>query len=211
VQRVVIALNEKHVDFDRLALDLGAKPDWFLAISPLGQVPVLRIEREGEPPTVIFESTAILDYLEETAPGEKLYPDDPLRRAQHRAWIAFSSNVLDELCRFSTAVDEAALAAARAALRQKLKRLESIRSAGPYFAGQHFSLVDTAFAPVFRQIGALDSVADTGLLDGFPGIEGWSRALAARESVRLAVPPGYADDYLARLRAMNAIVLDAAA
>jgi glutathione S-transferase len=211
VQRVVIALNEKHVDFDRLAVDLGAKPDWLLAISPLGQVPVLKIEREGEPPAVIFESAAILDYLEETAPGEKLYPTDPLKRAQHRAWIAFSSNVLDELYRFSTAADGAALSAAHAALRQKLKRLESVRNAGPYFAGQHFSLVDAAFAPAFRQIDALDRVSRTGLLDGFPGLEDWSRALAARESVRLAVPRDHADHYLAQLRAKHAIVIGAAA
>ena len=210
VQRAVIALKEKHVEFDVIYIDLANKPDWFLDISPLGKVPVLRIERDGEPPAVIFESAVILEYLEETVAGEKLHPTDPLKRAQHRGWIEFSSTVLGDLYRFSSAKDTESLAAARAVLHDKFKRLESTISA-PFFAGQHFSLVDTAFAPVFRQIDALDSVARTGLLDGFPGLEHWSRALAARESVKTAVPEDYVERYLGRLRQIDAAVLKAAA
>ncbi len=41
VQRAVIALNEKGVDFERVDIDLANKPDWFLKLSPLGKVPVL--------------------------------------------------------------------------------------------------------------------------------------------------------------------------
>ena len=36
VQRAVIALTEKGVGFERIDIDLANKPDWFLAISPLG-------------------------------------------------------------------------------------------------------------------------------------------------------------------------------
>jgi glutathione S-transferase len=36
VQRAVIALTEKGVSFERIDIDLANKPDWFLAISPLG-------------------------------------------------------------------------------------------------------------------------------------------------------------------------------
>ena len=39
VQRAVIALKEKHVEFDVVYVDLQDKPDWFLDISPLGKVP----------------------------------------------------------------------------------------------------------------------------------------------------------------------------
>lgn len=210
VQRVVIALNEKHVHFDRLDIDPAAAPDWFRAISPLGEVPVLRIERDGQPPAVIFETAAILDYLEETVPGEKLYPADPLARAQQRAWIGFSAHVLADLDRFSAARDRSSLAVARAALVRKLKRLEAVVGDGPYFAGQRFSLVDAAFAPAFRQIAALDSAAHTGLLDGLLGLEHWSRSLAARPSVRRAVPDDYVASYLAGLRAGHAVALEAA-
>ena len=61
VQRAVIALTEKAVAFERVDVDLANKPEWFLAISPLGKTPVLKI---GEIP--IFESAVILEYLEET-------------------------------------------------------------------------------------------------------------------------------------------------
>jgi glutathione S-transferase len=210
VQRAVIALKEKHVAFDIMYVDLADKPDWFLAISPLGKVPLLRIERDGEPPAVIFESAVILEYLEETVPGAKLHPSDPLKRAQHRGWIEFGSNVLGDLYRYSSATDAAALTTARTALHAKFKRLESALVGQPFFAGQHFSLVDAAFAPVFRQIDALETVATTGLLDGFPGLEAWRKALAARDSVRTAVPDDYVERYLGRLRKLDAVLLKAA-
>ena len=210
VQRAAIALREKQVAFEVMYVDLADKPEWFLAISPLVKVPVLRIERDGEPPAVIFESAVILEYLEEAVPGVKLHPADPLKRAQHRGWIEFGSSVLGDLHRYSTATDAAALAASRLALRGKFKRLESTIDA-PFFAGQHFSLVDAAFAPIFRQVDALDSVARTGLLDGFPGLEHWSRALAARDSVKTAVPADYNERYLGRLRQIDAAVLKVAA
>ena len=58
VQRAVIALNEKGVPFERIDIDLGNKPDWFLKISPLGKVPVLRVaSAEGE--VALFESNVI--------------------------------------------------------------------------------------------------------------------------------------------------------
>ena len=43
VQRAVIALTEKGVPFERIDIDLANKPDWFLAISPLGKTPVLQV------------------------------------------------------------------------------------------------------------------------------------------------------------------------
>ena len=56
VQRVAIALAEKSLTFTRVDIDLAAKPDWFLAISPLGKTPVLKV---GD--TAIFESAVILE------------------------------------------------------------------------------------------------------------------------------------------------------
>ena len=50
VQRAAIALEEKGVKFERINVDLANKPDWFLAISPLGKVPLLKV---GD--AVIFE------------------------------------------------------------------------------------------------------------------------------------------------------------
>src|SRR5436189_5923353 len=81
VQRAVIALTEKRVVFERIDIDLVNKPDWFLAISPLGKTPVLQV---GDVP--IVDSAVILESLEETQP-KRLHPADPVRRAEHRARI----------------------------------------------------------------------------------------------------------------------------
>lgn len=209
VQRAVIALKEKNVDFDVVYIDLQNKPDWFLAISPLGKVPVLKIEREGNEPAVVFESAVILEYIEETAPGIKLHPEDPLERAQHRAWIEYASQLLGDLWRLNTAQAAPDLDAAVTALTAKFTRLESTVT-GPFFAGEAFSYVDTAFAPAFRQLDVLETVSPLRLLSGFPGLDAWRRNLAARESVRTAVPADYAERWLERLRNNDAQVLKAA-
>jgi glutaredoxin len=110
VQRAVIALTEKGVAFERIDIDLANKPDWFLKVSPLGKTPVLMV---GD--AAIFESAVILEYLEETEP-KPLHPPDPLRRAEHRAWIEFGSTVLGDIAGFYAAPDEAAFRAKTAQL-----------------------------------------------------------------------------------------------
>src|SRR3954469_14108316 len=65
VQRAVIALTEKGVAFERIDIDLANKPDWFLAISPLGKVPVLSVGTDGGE-VALFESNVICEYIEDT-------------------------------------------------------------------------------------------------------------------------------------------------
>ena len=69
VQRAAIVLAEKDVPFERINVDLANKPDWFKAISPTGKVPLLKVGDE-----VLFESSAIVEYLEETHP-KPLHPN----------------------------------------------------------------------------------------------------------------------------------------
>ena len=105
VQRAAIVLAEKGVAFERRDIDLAHKPDWFLAVSPLGKTPVLLVD--GEP---IFESAVICEYLEDTT-LPKLHPSNALLRARHRAWMEFGSNVLSLIAAFYSAPDEAGLQA----------------------------------------------------------------------------------------------------
>lgn len=210
VQRAIIALKEKQVDFDVIYIDLANKPDWFLAISPLGKVPVLKIEREGQPDAILFESSVILEYLDESAPGDRLHPADPLEKAQHRAWMEFGSALLGDLYRFTRSANPDEFEGARAAVRAKLQRLETV-VAGVFFEGTRFSAVDAVFGPVFRQIDVVDTVAPTGLLDGLPRIATWARALADRPSVKAAVPADFAERLLGDLRSKDAAVLKQAA
>ena len=185
VQRAVIALTEKGVAFERIDIDLANKPDWFLAISPLGKTPVLQV---GE--TAIFESAVILEYLEETAP-RPLHPADPLARAEHRGWIEFGSAVLSDIAGFYAAPDEATFKAKSAQLEGKFARLEARIKASSWFDGEEFSLVDAVFGPVFRYFDVFDEIADFGILAGKPKLARWRKALAARPSMRTAVSADY--------------------
>ena len=185
VQRAVIALTEKGVAFERIDIDLANKPDWFLAISPLGKTPVLQVGDHA-----IFESAVILEYLEETQP-KPLHPADPLARAEHRAWIEFGSTVLNDIAGFYAAPDETAFKAKTSQLEQRFARLEARVAASPWFDGESFSLVDAVFGPVFRYFDVFDEVADFGILAGKPKLARWRKVLAARPSVRTAVSADY--------------------
>ena len=89
--RVRIALHLKGIPFERRAVNLiGGEqhgPE-FRALNPLGQVPVvvLPAERASEPPRVLSQSMAIIDYLEEQFPKTPLLPGtgDPWRRGRAR-------------------------------------------------------------------------------------------------------------------------------
>ena len=185
VQRAVIALAEKGVPFERVDIDLANKPDWFLALSPLGKTPVLMV---GDVP--IFESAVILEYLEETQP-KPLHPADPLRRAEHRGWIELGSAVLNDIAGFYAAPDQAAFDAKTSQLKQRFARLEARVAAAPWFDGENFSLVDAVFGPVFRYFDVFDEIADFGILADKPKLARWRKALAARPSVRAAVSADY--------------------
>jgi glutathione S-transferase len=185
VQRAVIALTEKGVAFERIDIDLANKPDWFLAISPLGKTPVLLV---GDVP--IFESAVILEYLEETQP-KPLHPADPLVRAEHRGWIEFGSAELSDIAGFYAAPDEATFKVKTAQLEQKFARLEARIKAAPWFDGENFSLVDAVFGPVFRYFDVFDEIADFSILSGKPKLARWRGVLAARPSVLMAVSAEY--------------------
>ena len=181
VQRAAIALIEKAVPFERRDVDLANKPDWFRAVSPLGRTPVLLV---GDRP--IFESAVILEYLEETC-GLPLHPSDPLERATHRSWIEFASAVLNDIAGFYSARDGERFAGMTSSLAAKFSRVEDQLGTGPYFSGEVFSLVDAAFAPVFRYFDAFDRIGEFGILDDKPKVAAWRMALASRRSVRDAV------------------------
>ena len=185
VQRAVIALTEKGVPFERVDVDLANKPDWFLAISPLGRTPVLQV---GD--TAIFESAVILEYLEETQP-RPLHPADPLRRAEHRGWIEFGSAVLSDIAGLYSAADEAAFKAKGTQLEARFARLEARVVAAPWFDGEAFSLVDAVFGPVLRYFDVFDEIGDFGILADKPKLLRWRRSLAARPSVKSAVSADY--------------------
>jgi len=192
VQRAAICLLEKDIAFERTTIDLANKPDWFLSISPLGKTPVLMADDQP-----IFESAAILEFLEETQPSP-LHPDDPVVRAQHRGWIEFASAILNDIAGLYSAKDKPTYHVKIAALETKFSRIEA-HIQDPFFSGENFTLVDACFGPVFRYFDSFDAIGVTGVLEGKTAIAAWREKLAARPSVAAAVSTDYRamlDDFL---------------
>jgi maleylpyruvate isomerase len=84
--RVRIALNLKGLAYESVPIDLrtGAQSaDDYKSVNPQGLVPA--IADNGQ---VIIQSTAIMEWLEETHPQPPLMPSDPTGRAAVRAMMA---------------------------------------------------------------------------------------------------------------------------
>lgn len=153
VQRAVIVLEMKAIDYEIEYIDLACPPDWFLAISPLKKVPILIVEN-----SVIFESSVIIEYIDEAFPVNRLHPEDLLLKAQNRSWIEFSSNV--SMHTFKLSIDEKRqnFEHTLATLKNDFDQIEKNLKEQPFFNGEHFSLVDASFAPVFQRINYLHSI-----------------------------------------------------
>jgi glutathione S-transferase len=193
VQRAVIVAAEKDIPFERVDIDLANKPDWFLAISPTGKVPLLEVTDSNGATHIIFESAVIAEYLDEIA-GEPLLPGEPLARAHERAWVEIASATLGDIHKVYTASDADSFSDAVDALERRLVQLDGVLK-GPYFAGDRFGLVDAAFAPALRYLDVFDWRIGTEVVERPANVRSWSEALARRASVRAAV----ADDYAERL------------
>ncbi|BAN26796.1 glutathione S-transferase family protein [Caballeronia insecticola] len=210
VQRAAIVLAEKGANFERRYIDLADKPAWFDAISPLGKVPLLIIGRapnHAYDDAVLFESAVICEYLDETQPGRRMHPADPLERARHRGWIEFGSSLLNEIWKLETATDAATHHAQRKTIAERFKVVERALETGPWFAGRAFSMVDAVFAPVFRYFDVFDEITDLQVFDDTPKVRAWRRALAQRPSVIDAVSADYPQQLRAFLSVHNAWLL----
>lgn len=88
--RVRIAANLKNVTFTEKFLDLVKGDQFdeaFRAVNPQQVVPAIILEGQSTP---LFQSMAILEYLEETYPTPALLPPEPA----DRAWVRGMSQIL---------------------------------------------------------------------------------------------------------------------
>nr|WP_250520351.1 MULTISPECIES: glutathione S-transferase family protein [unclassified Caballeronia] len=206
VQRAAIVLGEKGTAFTRIDVDLADKPDWFLALSPTGKVPVLCVRPHDGADAVLFESMAICEYLDEAVDGPRLHPANALARAEHRAWIEFASALLTDAWRLLNAGNQETAQSAGAAFAQKLQRFDAQLREGPYFAGPAFSMVDAVVAPVYRYFDVLDGSDAERWFDGLERVRTWRSALAQRPSVQAAVVSDYGERFRAHLDRCHALL-----
>jgi glutathione S-transferase len=191
VQRATIVLLEKGVAFERRDVDLANKPDWFVKLSPTGKVPLLLV---GD--AVLFESIPICEYLDETR-GEPLHPRDPLEKARHRAWMDVATALLSTSWGLYTSPDPAVVEAKRQEAAAKMHTLETALRAGPFFAGERFTLLDAVFAPSFRYFDVFEARGLAPTAADLPKVARWRAALAARPSVAQAVAADWGDQVVA--------------
>jgi len=203
VQRAVIVLKKKGIEFDITYIDLNNPPDWFKTVSPLGQVPVLKVGDD-----VLFESSVIQEYVDEITPPS-LQPEDPLVKAKNRSWISFGGDILMALHPMVTNKDEAVSNEKRTVILQKLSQLEEVHSGEKFFNGSEFNMIDAAYAPMFMRMNFVKNLTNIDLLANTPKLSQWSDNLLALECVQESVVPElpmmykgmvkYMDGYLATL------------
>jgi len=91
-QKVRLCLAEKDLAWTGRHIDIGKEENLtpeFLAINPNGVVPALRHNGRN-----VIESSVIVEYLDEVfSSGNSLTPEDPVDRADMRAWMRFIDEV----------------------------------------------------------------------------------------------------------------------
>ena len=197
VQRAVIVLKKKNIDFDITYIDLNDQPDWFKEISPLGQVPVLKVGDD-----VLFESSVIQEYVDEITPPS-LQPADALVKAKNRAWISFGGDIIMAMQGMVTAKDETTANEKRALIEAKLSQLEAQHSGDNFFNGNEFQMIDAAYAPMLMRLNFIKSLTGEDLLKELPKMAKWSSNLLSLDCVKDSVVPELPMMYKGMLKHMD--------
>jgi glutathione S-transferase len=192
VHRAAAMMHEKDVPFERRYIDLKAKPDWFLALSPRGKVPVLLVD--GRP---LFESQAIIEFIDETHPPS-LMGTDPFERARQRAWVAVADDLSNAQYRLFIAPSSEEQTAAAEALAPITGRYEEAIADG-VIAPERFGLAHLALASSALRFAVVEQELGVRVLAAAPRFEALVRRLARRPSIVRTVPDDYAEIFIHKL------------
>ncbi|QPC45455.1 glutathione S-transferase family protein [Kaustia mangrovi] len=195
-RKVEIALYEKGLDFERVEVAFtqseGYRPKApeVIAANPKGQVPVLV---DGD--LTLFDSTVILEYLEEAHPVPPLYPSDPAEKARCRlveldADEILLADVRRIMYRNEPPPADAGLRKTReedgrramAAIGDHYRRLENRLGGKDHFCGT-FSVADIAMFTTIHYAVRLNGPD----LDRFPGLAAWYRRMGERSGIARVV------------------------
>ena len=151
--RVRMVLREKGVTVEIIDVDPSNKPEDLLEVNPYGTLPTL-LDRD----LVLYQSTVIMEYLDERFPHPPLLPVYPVARAQcrllmHRIEVDWSEKV--DLLVLGKG-REAALEKARKELRESLVAIAPVFADRPFFMSEEFTLVDCFVAPILWRLSVLD-------------------------------------------------------
>jgi len=190
VQRVTALLEAKGLAYDLDYISLADKPQWFLRISPTGQVPVL-ITDGGQ---VLFESDAIVEYLEEAYPP--LQPDlSPETKAIDRAWSYLATKTYLVQCGAQRSPDPEILRQRTAKLDVAFDRME--RRLGERAASHagRIGMVDIAWLPLLHRAAIVERHSGYDFLGDRPALKSWQRSLLASGLAEKSVAPDFDDAF----------------
>ena len=197
VQRVTALLEAKNIAYKIEFIDLNNKPQWFLNLSPNGQVPLL-ITESGH---TLFESDAIVEYIDEIfAPIEANV--SPEQRAVDRAWSYLASKNYLLQCSAQRSPDEATLHERSQKLAKAFAKVEKVLGDGPFFKGNSLSNVDIAWLVLLHRASIIYERTCYNFIDSFPKVKAWQSALLktglAEKSVGEDFNTKFSDFYLSQ-------------
>jgi glutathione S-transferase len=193
---VRLALEEKGVEYDLVEVDLlggAARSPEHLARHPFGKAPAF--EHDG---FELYETDAIMRYVNAAFPGPDLEPADAKGRARMAQAIsiiggyAYPSLIGQIFIQravmpmMGNAADEAAIAAALPQAQTSVAALERLIDGNPYLAGDRLSLADLLLIPVYDYISQTPEGGK--LLAEAPNLRRWWDGVRSRESVARTRP-----------------------
>jgi glutathione S-transferase len=206
-RKVRIVLAEKNLEFHMNVEQVWERRREFLALNPSGEVPVL-VEPDN---TVLSDSNAICEYLEEVAPSPNLLGSTPHDRAEVRRLVAwfdrkFDVEVTNKLVgekvmkRFLGLgePDSREIRAAQKNIHTHLDYINFLTDRRHWLAGEDMSLADIAAA---AHLSAVDYLGDVPWAD-HKSAKHWYARIKSRPSIRpiladkipgLLAPKHYAD------------------
>lgn len=188
VQRVTALLEAKNIPYEIEYISLKDKPQWFLDISPNGQVPIL-ITESG---TALFESDAIIEYIEE-AYGPLESGITPEQHAKDRAWSYQASKQYLAQCSAQRSHDEETLVERTKKLGKAFEKIEKELGSGPYFKGKSISNVDIAWLPLLHRASVIQKYSCYDFLDKYPKVKAWQSALMSLGLAKKSVSSDFED------------------
>ncbi len=172
VQRVAAMLEAKGLDYQVDFISLSDKPQWFLDISPNGQVPVMVAESGA----AIFESEAIVEYIQD-AYGPLEVGLTLEQKAMQRAWGYLGAKTYMPQCGAMRSPTAEVLEDKAAKLGEAFDKVEKALEQGPYFGGADLGWVDIAWLPLLHRTQIIKDHTGYDFLQGRANVQAWRAAL----------------------------------
>ncbi|KEI69509.1 glutathione S-transferase family protein [Endozoicomonas elysicola] len=172
VQRITAMLEAKNLSYQVEYISLSDKPQWFMDISPNGQVPVMVTENG----IALFESDAIAEYLEDAYPvlQQELSAE---QKALNRAWSYLGTKNYLPQCGAQSSKDAQTLKERTEKLATAFAKVEKVLGEYRFFNSDTLSMVDLAWLPLLHRAQIIREKSGYDFLVGYPKVQAWQAAL----------------------------------